>query len=139
MTARERKPWPVLAKGAVRAEHTTDATARVPELEAEITRLSGQIVEREKEVEWWRNYVAEQVRLQKQQERVAELERGTQMTAADEKMCQTCLWWARSTEVGGECRFHAPVQLSDGRLSHGGWPKTHPTDWCGDYEEKEAE
>jgi hypothetical protein len=36
-------------------------------------------------------------------------------------------------EIRGDCRRHAPIQISDQDGSGGGWPDTAIDDGCGDY------
>lgn len=56
--------------------------------------------------------------------------------------CETCRF--HGVLVGqvskyDQCRRHAPVMSEMGSMQIGDcWPSVRPTDWCGDYEPKDA-
>jgi hypothetical protein len=50
--------------------------------------------------------------------------------------CETCAYWiATPTVGGGSCRRYAP-RPSDSKLNQTYWPRTEPTAFCGEWEEK---
>lgn len=53
-----------------------------------------------------------------------------------EQRCETCAHWHRSRAAAeycgpGDCRIRAPLRDAD--TGEARWPKTEPSDWCGDY------
>ena len=54
--------------------------------------------------------------------------------------CINCKFWVAPIKYSGfksgECRRNAPMP---GRLITQRWPRTKPTEWCGDYKAKAKE
>ena len=58
-----------------------------------------------------------------------------------ESQCSTCRFWKQTgdTPVVGKCRKYAPRAVAMDPLSDTTnldviWPRTAPTDWCGEWE-----
>ena len=50
--------------------------------------------------------------------------------------CETCTFWVATPSVGGgSCRRYAP-RPSDSKLSQTYWPRTEPTAFCGEWQER---
>lgn len=67
---------------------------------------------------------------------------------SNEKMkdtCEKCKYWIYLKEderlmgYAGECHHHSPVPFKTEKTAsyYAIWCKVKPTDWCGDFEEKE--
>ena len=49
--------------------------------------------------------------------------------------CEECAHWRSGIDEMGECRRHAPVHavVVESKVAPHIWPRTHASDWCGDF------
>ena len=67
-------------------------------------------------------------------------------TLAEGERCETCRFWrswgdSGDAEKSGECHRHAPRPYPQGHsqlTDMTEWPNTGTTDWCGEYQPKQA-
>ena len=62
---------------------------------------------------------------------------------AERRECCTCVNWVRDRD-SGICRAHAPVPMPVALLSESMpislvWPRTDPSEWCGEWDGKYLE
>lgn len=58
-----------------------------------------------------------------------------------DRYCAQCAFYASVDVHGGICRRHAPrvdqPQPFPTQAIWPAWPRVHPNDWCGEFEERE--
>lgn len=52
----------------------------------------------------------------------------TQNTDTISRSCGRCIYWKKSDDTGGECRYNPPYLIPDDKSA--GWPPTNPDDYC---------